>query len=113
MIFLILSGYKFIVRGNLDGSTCIKSRYQPTKFWTNESSECIFKKSNCREEGLIIYTEGNSASDKTCRCDYTKGYAFVNRPIGKCFCNPVTEDCSCYKNPCMESEVLTPGNYYI
>ncbi|CAC5415466.1 unnamed protein product [Mytilus coruscus] len=101
-------GYKFIVRGNLDGSQCNETRYQPTKFWTNGSSECIYKKSNCSEEGLIIHAKGNSTSDTTCRCDYTKGYAFVNRPKGECFCDPTVEDCSCYRKPCNKSHVLTP-----
>ncbi|CAG2246546.1 unnamed protein product [Mytilus edulis] len=107
---LSLVGFEFILTGNLDGSQCKKFRYQPIRFLTNESSECIFKKSSCNDEGLIVHKEGNSTSDKTCRCDYTRGYAFVDRPKRECYCDPNTEDCSCYRKQCNINQVLTPGN---
>ncbi|CAC5376411.1 unnamed protein product [Mytilus coruscus] len=101
-------GYKFIIRGNLDGIQCEKNRFQPIKLWTNGSTDCILAKTVCNEQGQVIHDEGNSTSDRTCRCDYTKGFAFVKRPKQDCFCNPFLEDCSCFLKPCNKFHVMTP-----
>lgn len=107
MFFL---GYKFIIRGNIDGIECQKKRFQPIKFWTNGSYNCLLQKTACIEQGQVIHDEGNSTSDGTCRCDYTRGFAFVSRPKQDCFCIPSLEDCSCIMNPCGTFQVMTPGN---
>ncbi|CAC5423676.1 unnamed protein product [Mytilus coruscus] len=101
-------GYKFIIRGSLDGTPCNANKFQPFKFWTNSSSDCIFKKTNCIEEGQVVFDKGNSTSDRKCRCDYTSGYAFVAHPRNNCYCDPEFEDCSCYLLPCQQLEVITP-----
>lgn len=110
---ILITGYKFIIRGNLDGIHCEKNRYQPIKFWTNGSNSCILAKTGCNELGQVIHDEGNSTSDRTCRCDYTKGFAFVKKPKQECFCQPSLEDCSCLMKPCDRLQVLTPGNNLI
>lgn len=102
-------GYKFIIRGNLDGKQCDDTYYQPIKFWTNGSSNCIFKKSTCNEEGQVTFNNGNGTSNRKCRCDYTAGYAFVTKPNAKCFCDPEQEDCACYLTTCKPFHLLTPG----
>ncbi|VDI82026.1 Hypothetical predicted protein [Mytilus galloprovincialis] len=102
-------GYKFIIRGNLDGKQCEDTYYQPIKFWTNGSSNCIFKKSTCNEEGQVAFNNGNGTSNRKCRCDYTAGYAFVTKPNAKCFCDPEQEDCACYLTTCKPFHLLTPG----
>lgn len=48
-------------------------------------------------------------SDRTCRCDYTAGYAFVTEPRNKCYCVPTEEDCMCYKVNCPRKKQLTQG----
>lgn len=101
-------GYKFVIRGGLDGKLCDDAYFQPIKFWTNGSNECIFLKSDCTDEGQIISYEGNSTSDRTCKCDYTKGYAFVTEPNDGCTCFHGGQDCSCYKKLCKHSEILSP-----
>lgn len=106
------SGFKFVMRGNLDGDACTEDRYQPYKFKTNGSSRCIFEKSACLEDGQILHDNRNSLIDRTCRCDYTNGYAFVRNPKNSCYCIPSEEDCSCYKKSCSSNTVLTPGNVH-
>lgn len=101
-------GYKFIIRGSLDGTPCNANKFQPFKFWTNSSSDCVFKKTNCIEEGQVVFDKGNSTSDRKCRCDYTSGYAFVVHPRNNCYCDHELEDCSCYLLHCQQLEVITP-----
>ncbi|XP_071124105.1 uncharacterized protein [Mytilus edulis] len=101
-------GYKFIIRGNIDGIECDKNRFQPIKFWTNVSNDCILEKTGCNEPGQVIHDEGSATSDRTCRCDYTRGFAFVTSPKQNCFCNPSIDDCSCFMKPCSRFQVMTP-----
>ncbi|CAC5398305.1 unnamed protein product [Mytilus coruscus] len=104
-------GYKFIIRGSLDGKPCNTNKFQPFKFWTNSSSDCVFKKTNCTEEGQVVFDKGNSTANRKCRCDYTSGYAFVTQPRHDCYCDPELEDCSCYVLTCRAKEVITPGSH--
>lgn len=108
-IYCYCLGYKFIIRGSLDGKPCNENKFQPFKFWTNSSSDCVFEKTYCIEEGQVVFDKGNSTSDRKCRCDYLSGYAFVTRPKNHCFCDPELEDCSCYLLSCKKLEVITPG----
>ncbi|CAC5390341.1 unnamed protein product [Mytilus coruscus] len=101
-------GYKFVVSGALTGKLCSGDFFQPFKFWTNYSSECALTKSNCSEKGQNNFNNGNSTSDRACRCDHTKGYGFVHKPNNDCFCYPAYEDCSCYFRSCGHDYVLTP-----
>ncbi|CAG2198777.1 unnamed protein product [Mytilus edulis] len=56
-------GYKFVIRGDFDGKPCDDEHYQPIKFWTNGSSACIFKKSDCNGEGQTKSYHGNVTSN--------------------------------------------------
>ncbi|VDI19488.1 Hypothetical predicted protein [Mytilus galloprovincialis] len=58
-------GMKIILRGNLDAGPCSEVRYQPgqIKFLANVSSECIFSKSKCNEEGQILHDKGSPTQD--------------------------------------------------
>ncbi|CAG2195773.1 unnamed protein product [Mytilus edulis] len=79
---------------------CDAGRYQPIVFTTHGNSECIFSKSKCADEGQVVFRNISSSNDVTCRCDYTKRYAFVTKPKNRCVCNPSEEDCSCFRVPC-------------
>ncbi|CAC5376602.1 unnamed protein product [Mytilus coruscus] len=105
-------GYKYVVSGNINGKPCDLERFQPFKFRTEGNSRCVFKKSVCVDEGLIYFKNGTTISDRICRCDYTRGYAFVTSPTNICHCVPSEEDCSCYRKSCKEKEILTPGMLY-
>ncbi|CAG2227944.1 unnamed protein product [Mytilus edulis] len=79
------------------------------KLYTNVSTNCIFLKSTCNEEGQVIYEKGNRNSDTTCRCDYTRGYNFLLNLKIHAFCVPSQEDCSCFLKACPKStDILSP-----
>ena len=69
----------------------------------------MYQKSQCNEEGQIVYSNGSAREDRTCTCDYRAGYAFLREPAGKCFCSPLVEDCSCYKKTCTDQSLLNKG----
>lgn len=104
-------GSKRIFSGDFTREHCVKKRFQPFIFWTNESmSDCIYSKSLCNEKGQIIYNDNSTKDDRTCRCDYTKSYAFLINPRHVCFCIPTEEDCSCYVKSCPVNFTLS-ANY--
>ncbi|XP_052077388.1 uncharacterized protein LOC127715390 isoform X3 [Mytilus californianus] len=101
-------GHKLQIVGSLEVAKCASERYQPYIFWTNGSHLCKFEKSNCTDEGQVLFSLGSTKEDSTCRCDYTNGYAFVTRPRNTCFCMPTEEDCSCFIRECPSGLVLSP-----
>jgi hypothetical protein len=98
-----------VLVGQLHGVPCTKERFQPVKYWTNGSYNCVYEKSLCNEEGQIVFKNGTKISDRTCRCDYSKGYDFVVKPKDGCECIPSEEDCSCYHKTCQTGFILSPG----
>ncbi|XP_052065932.1 uncharacterized protein LOC127705644 [Mytilus californianus] len=62
----------------------------------------------CSEPGQVRFNEGSTKVDKTCRCDFTKGYAFVSTTVNSCHCTPSTEDCSCFLQRCPVNYAITP-----
>ncbi|CAC5395810.1 PARP10_14_15 [Mytilus coruscus] len=99
-------GMKIILRGNLDAGPCSEERYQPgqMKYLTNVSSECIFSKSQCYEEGQMLYDRGSPTQDVKCRCDFTQNYDFICRQNASRYCKPSEEDCSCFKKQCLSTD---------
>ncbi|XP_071141335.1 uncharacterized protein [Mytilus edulis] len=93
-------GSKLVFQPLFNLAECNVRRYQPIVFTTQGNSQCIYRKSKCAEEGQVIFNNGSSSRDVTCRCDYTQGYAFVTKPKNSCFCTPSEEDCSCYRSTC-------------
>ncbi|XP_076089957.1 uncharacterized protein LOC143061987 [Mytilus galloprovincialis] len=100
-----------VLRGGIDAEVCSVERFQPfpIRFYTNVSTNCIFFKSFCNEDGQVVYDHGNRNTDTTCRCDYRRGYTFLVSPKNPCFCKPSQEDCSCYLKTCLNtSRILSP-----
>ncbi|CAG2214547.1 unnamed protein product [Mytilus edulis] len=93
-------GSKLVFQPLFNLAECDTGRYQPIVFTTHGNSECIYSKSKCADEGQLVFSNDSSSADTACRCDYTKGYAFVTRPKNRCFCNPSDEDCSCFRSTC-------------
>lgn len=87
---------------------CNGERFQPFKFWTNGSSDCVYLKTLCSGEGQVIYNNRTTTEDRTCGCDFKSGYAFVLPPVNVCFCDPAVEDCACFLKPCPIMNVLSP-----
>ncbi|CAC5407954.1 KIFC1 [Mytilus coruscus] len=102
-----LKSEKYVITGNLRNVDCSSERYQPFRLWSNVSGECLNQKSLCEGEGQVIVKNGSLIGDRTCRCDYTKGYKFIKRPKQNCSCSPLQEDCSCYISKCPGGSVLT------
>lgn len=94
--FDYIVGYKTVFQPNVNRATCRKTRYQPFIFKTANNSDCIFQKYLCNSEGQTTYENGNTTSDRKCICNIGKGYTFVGNQKNQCFCDPSTEDCSCY-----------------
>lgn len=92
----IIAGYKYVFEPNPNRDICSQSRFQPFIFNTTGYSDCVFLKSLCNSEGLKTHEDGTTRSDKTCTCNTEKGFNFVGNPTNKCFCNPSSEDCSCF-----------------
>lgn len=63
----------------------------------------------CSEPGHVRFHEGTSVADKSCRCNFEEGYAFVSKPQKNCYCIPSREDCSCIKKNCPTDYVVTSG----
>ncbi|XP_076070588.1 uncharacterized protein LOC143042207 isoform X1 [Mytilus galloprovincialis] len=105
-------GQKLIVAGSsngtLQGADCNSEFYQPFKFLSSGSSRCVYEKSYCSGEGQVVFTNGTLENDRSCRCDYTRGYDFVNKPRHRCYCAPSEEDCSCHLKLCQSNYILSP-----
>ncbi|XP_076117347.1 uncharacterized protein LOC143085068 [Mytilus galloprovincialis] len=102
-------GQKYVWSGGLRNIKCSSERFQPLGFnlWQNVSSQCIFLKSFCNEEGQVIHINGSAEKDVSCRCDHTRGYAFVaNNNTDRSNCKSLEEDCSCYTKKCLFKETL-------
>ena len=106
-----LAGISIILANTYLGiNDCRNDRYQPRKFWSYEHNKCVYKKSLCSEEGQLIYSNGTSIGDRSCHCDYTKGYVFVKPPLHQCYCVPSWEECGCLLKQCPNANyVLSQG----
>lgn len=112
VVNLSIIGKKSVLRGGIDAVFCSVERYQPfpLRLYTNASTNCIFLRSLCNEEGQVEYDNGTRNRDSMCRCDYRQGYDFLVQPNKPCFCKPSVEDCSCYYKLCVNSsQILSPG----
>lgn len=109
-LYVLIVGNRPTSQGGLHYGPCSKDRYQPFHIVSNRTVDCWYLKNHCTEEGLVLCDNRNGDVDRTCRCDYTKGYAFVQSPKNNFSCIPSEEDCSCYKKVCSnETYKLNPG----
>ncbi|XP_052103505.1 uncharacterized protein LOC127736989 [Mytilus californianus] len=100
-------GRKIVLSPAINEIDCKDDRFQPIPFTTNSFTDCLFGKSKCNEEGQVLISDGSTIMDRTCRCDYRNGYAYVTQPKDKCFCVPSQEDCSCFSKHCKENEMFS------
>ncbi|CAC5418443.1 unnamed protein product [Mytilus coruscus] len=101
------NGFKAVLNNqHLNTKVCYSTRFQPLQFSSLRNSKCVFEKSLCSEEGQVIADNGTSKTDRSCRCDYCRGYALINNTIRPCM--PSKEDCTCYLKTCSANEVLSP-----
>lgn len=107
--FVFFVGLKIVISGTFRNVRCSEERYQPITFLSNQSSDCLYLKSPCGDTGQITFKDLSTITDSSCRCDYTRSYAFVSPPRNTCFCVPTVEDCSCYIKQCPYNTTLSPG----
>lgn len=100
-----------MISGSKDILQCRSEKFQPFTLPLNMSSSCVLLKSQCGEEGQIVFINGTTTHDRSCRCNYIDNYAFVTKPKATCHCIPSEEDCSCYNKNCPINHYLSPGNY--
>ncbi|CAC5370538.1 unnamed protein product [Mytilus coruscus] len=100
----------FLNKGNFDRKPCSPTHYQPFRFNSFGNTNCTHLKSPCSEEGQVIADNHTSYSDRSCRCDYRRGFALIVNTSQPCSCMPSKEDCSCYLKTCSMNEVLSQGN---
>ncbi|CAC5406189.1 unnamed protein product [Mytilus coruscus] len=105
---LLEPGYRFVISGMLDSRPCGPERFQPFSLLPNTSSRCVTRKSQCNREGQVVYSNGTTTRDRSCRCNYRDNFVFVTKPKTKCYCIPSEEDCSCYSKACDVDHYLTP-----
>lgn len=108
-LFVFTLGLKYVISRTFRRFPCSTNRFQPITFWSNRSTDCLYLKSPCSETGQLVLDNTSTIGDSTCRCDYTRHYAFVSPPRNLCFCTPSLEDCSCYIKQCPENTTLSPG----
>ena len=110
IVKLLILGLHIVYSGNLDAKDCHGERFSPESVWSNQGTDCMYRKSYCNEEGQVMANNGTTYSDRTCRCDYASGYDYITKPINKCGCVPSNEDCSCYMRQCpIYKNILSPG----
>ncbi|CAC5408290.1 unnamed protein product [Mytilus coruscus] len=105
---LLEPGYKSVISGMLDRRPCGPERFQPFSMFSNVSTRCVTRKSQCNGEGQVVYNNGTTTHDRSCGCNYIDNFVFVNKPKARCFCFPSEEDCSCYNKACPVDYYLTP-----
>ncbi|XP_063416244.1 uncharacterized protein LOC134697887 [Mytilus trossulus] len=123
---LLAPGHKYVFQPDLNKATCSETRYQPFNFDTIGYSDCAYQKSLCNSLGQEAYTRTstNATVNKKCICNTDGGYGFVRKSQNQYYCNPSTEDCSCYQviNPynktggqkgikCYEEKTMWRGNH--
>lgn len=101
-------GEKYVITGRRRNVDCSSEKFQPFLFWSNTSSHCVFIKSKCNEPGQVLFNNGSTKRDRSCRCDYSRGFTFIRKPKNPCYCIPSEEDCSCYHTACTGNKKLTP-----
>ncbi|XP_052097926.1 uncharacterized protein LOC127732787 [Mytilus californianus] len=92
-------GEKYVISGARTTVSCSSEKYQPFLLWANKSSDCLYKKSKCKEEGQIESDNNLAITDQTCMCDHAKDFHYISNPTDQCACVPSKEDCSCYYDP--------------
>ncbi|CAC5412745.1 unnamed protein product [Mytilus coruscus] len=107
------AGSYVLYEGGLNSKHCPDGQYQPMPYASNEDNKndkCMYLKTQCNGVGQLIHDLSEKPDkDRTCRCDYSRGYDFVYKPRNRCYCIPTEEDCSCYRKPCNNNSTkLTP-----
>ncbi|CAC5382882.1 unnamed protein product [Mytilus coruscus] len=111
LYYLLSFGYMTVIdhqSGDINNADCLEDTFQPTPYKSNTQCGCALMKSTCNDIGQVISTNGSTDKDRTCRCDYLKGYTYVTMPDDRCNCSPKGENCTCKLIECPNGSRLSP-----
>lgn len=97
--------------GHLNSEACHEGTFQRHPYKSNTQCACMETKGHCNETGQVVASNGSTTEDRTCRCDFRRGYKFSIKPSNECFCQSSSEDCTCKKIECETGYRLSPGTW--
>lgn len=95
-------------KGNVVGDEFSAERNQIFELQYHGNNTLVYKHSFCKDEGLVTYRNESKTISAQCRCDHTKGFAFISKTKQTCYCTPAIEDCSCFRKECIPNFKLSP-----
>lgn len=96
--------------GSLHTEPCHEGTFQPIYYWSNTQCVCNETKGHCNKTGQVLASHGSTTEDRTCRCDFRRGYKLSTwNPSNKCVCNSSNVDCTCVKEECETGYRMSPG----
>ena len=110
----IISGYETVVdnnTGKINAVACHEGTFQPSHYDSYTQCACSETKGHCNKTGQVVSSNGNTTHDRTCHCDFRRGYKFSTKPSNGCVCNPSSENCTCIKQECEMGYRLSPGTW--
>ena len=110
----IISGYATILdqlSGLIHTVPCREGTFQRHPYKSNTQCACNETKGHCNKTGQIVASNGSTTEDRTCRCDFRRGYKFSIKPSNECVCQSSSEDCTCIKEECKTGHRLSPGTW--
>ena len=107
----IISGHATVLdkSGNINAVPCREGTFQRHHYMSNTQCACNETKGHCNKRGQVVASNGSTTEDRTCRCDFRRGYKFSTKPSNECVCQSSSEDCTCIKEECKTGYRLSPG----
>ena len=94
--------------GLINTVPCREGTFQRHPYKSNTQCACNETKGHCNETGQIVASNGSTTEDRTCRCDFRRGYKFSTKPPNECVCKSSSEDCTCIKEECKTGYIMSP-----
>ena len=110
----IISGYATILdqlSELIHTVPCHEGTFQRHPYESNTQCACNETKGHCNKTGQVVASNGSTTEDRTCRCDFRRGYKFSTKPSNECVCQSSSEDCTCIKEECKTEYRLSPGTW--
>ena len=94
--------------GNINDEDCRVGTFQRSHYESNTQCACNETKGHCNKTGQVVASNGSTTEDRTCRCDFRRGYKFFIKPSNACVCQSSSEDCTCIKEECKTVYRMSP-----
>lgn len=99
--------------GHLNTEPCREGTFQRHPYKSNTQCACSETKGHCNKTGQVVSSDGSTTEDRTCRCDFRRGYKFSTKPSNECVCLSSSEDCACIKEDCKMGYRMSPDSQCI